>query len=148
MQRHFDKNKFVSRTLEKHIRQCLEIDKTGTDNLKASLKTTYGINRRSRLFDVPAFDLIKQTPQNIMHVIFEGVARMEIKLVLKKNLICLEETELDMFNLAIQSFPYTPLDIHDKPCLVSVSTLTANDNKLKVIWANVNTFEDTTFSFE
>ena len=83
MQSFFDENQFVKRTVEKHISQCLEIDKASTDILKASLKTTYGINRRSRLVDVPAFDLIKQTPQDIMHVIFEGVAPMEVKLVLK-----------------------------------------------------------------
>lgn len=49
MQSIFEENKFAERTLEKHIRQCLEIDKASTETLKASLKTTYGINRRSRL---------------------------------------------------------------------------------------------------
>lgn len=83
MQSDFDENKWVERTLEKHISQCLEIDKASTDTLKASLRTTYGINRRSRLVDFPAFDLIKQTPQDRMHVIFEGVAPMQVKLVLK-----------------------------------------------------------------
>ena len=130
MQTCFDENEFVRRTLENHCRQCLEIDKASTDNLKASLRTTYGINRRSRLVDFPAFDLINQTPQDIMHVIFEGVAPMEIKLVLKKRILS-GELELDAFNSALQSFPYSPLDIRDKPCPISVSTLAANDNKLK-----------------
>ncbi|XP_062863880.1 uncharacterized protein LOC134325564 [Trichomycterus rosablanca] len=130
MQIYFDENNFVRRTLERHIRQCLEIDKASTDTLKSSLKTTYGINRKSRLIDVPAFDLIRQTPQDIMHVIFEGVAPMEMKLVLKR-LILSGNLELDVFNSAIQNFPYSPLDIRDKPCPVSVSTLTASDNKLK-----------------
>ena len=130
MQNIFEENKFIKRTLEKHIRQCLEIDKACTDFLKASLKTTYGINRRSRLVDVPAFDLITQSPQDIMHVIFEGVAPMEIKLVLK-HLILLGQLELDEFNSAIQNFPYSPLDVRDKPCPVSANTLAANDNRLK-----------------
>lgn len=130
MQRHYDENMFVRRTLEKHVRQCFEIDKASTDILKASLKTTYGINRRSRLVDFPAFDLIKQTPQDIMHVIFEGAAPMEVKLVLK-HLILSGQLELDVFNSAIQNFPYSPLDIRDKPCPISVNTLAANDNKLK-----------------
>lgn len=52
MQTSFDENEFVRRTQAKHIRQ------------------------RSRLVDFPAFDLINQTPQDIMHVIFEGVAPM------------------------------------------------------------------------
>ncbi|XP_051806278.1 uncharacterized protein LOC127534635 isoform X1 [Acanthochromis polyacanthus] len=130
MQHIFEENKFVKRMLEKHIRQCLKIDKACTDFLKASLKTTYGINRRSRLVDIPAFDLITQSPQDIMHVIFEGVAPMEIKLVLK-HLILSRQMELDEFNSAIQNFPYSPLDIRDKPCPVSANTLAANDNRLK-----------------
>lgn len=85
MQTSFDENEFVRRTPANHIRQCFEIDKASTDNLKAYLFTTYGINRRSRLIDYLAFNLISQTPQDIMHVIFEGVVPMEIKLVLKKK---------------------------------------------------------------
>lgn len=130
MQCIFEEGSFVEKTLAKHIRQCLEIDKASTEYLKAALKTTYGINRRSRLVDFPAFDLIKQTPQDIMHVIFEGVAPMEVKFVLK-HLILLGQIELDEFNSAIQNFPYSPLEIRDKPCPISVATLAANDNKLK-----------------
>ena len=130
MESNFDENKFVERTLEKHIRQCLEIDKASTDTLKAFLRTTYRINRKSRLVDFPAFDLIKQTPQDIMRVIFEGVTPVEVKLVLK-HLILSGQIELDEFNSAIQNFPYSPLDIRDKPSPVSVSALAANDNRLK-----------------
>lgn len=65
-----------------------------------------------------------------MHVIFEGVAPMEIKLVLK-NLILSGQIELDQINSAIIHFPYSPLDIREKPCPISVSTLAANDNKIK-----------------
>lgn len=129
MQTNFDENDFVHRTQARHIRQCLEIDKASTDNLKAHLKTTYGINRRSVLVDFPAFDLINQTPQDIMHVIFEGVAPMEIKLVLKKMILS-GELELDAFNSALQNFPYSSVDVRDKPCPISVTTLTANDSKL------------------
>jgi len=130
MQSIFEENKFVERTLEKQISQCLNIDKASTDTLKASLRTTYGINKRSVLVDFPGFDLIKQTPQDVMHGIFEGVAPMEVKLVLK-YLILSGLIELDEFNSAIQNFPYSPLDIRDKPSPISVSTLAANDNRLK-----------------
>lgn len=130
MQTIFEENGFVKRTLEKHIRQCDEIEKASTDSLKASLRTTYGINRRSGVIDIPAFDLIKQTPQDIMHVVFEGVAPMEIKLVLKR-LFLSGELELDDFNSAIQNFPYSPIDVRDKPCPIALSTLASNDNRLK-----------------
>lgn len=130
MQRNFDENSFTKRTLEKHIRQCLEIERASTEFLKSALKTTYGINRRSKLVDFPAFDLIEQTPQDIMHIILEGVAPMEIKCVLK-YLVLSGQMELDMFNSAMLSFPFSPVDIRDKPCTISVSTLASNDNKLK-----------------
>lgn len=72
---------FNKRTLEKHIRQCLEIERASTDLFKTALKTTYGINRRNKLVDFPAFDFIQQTPQDIMHIILEGFAPMEFKYV-------------------------------------------------------------------
>lgn len=96
MQTHFEENKFIRRTLEKHIRQCQEIDKARTDMLKASLRTD-GIKRRSIVVDFPSFDLIRQTPQDIMHVVLEGVAPVEVKLVLKQ-LILSGQIELDVFN--------------------------------------------------
>ncbi|KAM7380069.1 hypothetical protein PAMP_003389 [Pampus punctatissimus] len=107
---------FTKRTMEKHIRQCHEIEKGCTDFLKSALKTTYGINRRSKL--------------DIMHIILEGVAPMEIKCVLK-YLVLSGQMELDVFNSAMQSFPLSPVDVRDKPCPISVSTLASNDNKLK-----------------
>lgn len=118
MQENFDVKSFTERTLDKHIRQCHEIEKASTDFLKSALKTTYGINRRSKLVDFPAFDLIQQTPQDIMHIILEGVAPMEIKYVLK-HLVLSGQFELDMFNSALQSFPLSATDMRDKPCLLT-----------------------------
>lgn len=88
------------------------------------------INRRSKLIDFPAFDLIQQTPRDIMHIILDGVAPMEIKYVLSYLLLS-GQLELDVFNSAMQSFPLSPIDICDKPCSISVSTLASNDNTLK-----------------
>lgn len=55
---------------------------------------------------------------------------MEIMCVLK-FLVLSGQMELDVFNSAMQSFPLSTVDVHDKPCPVSVSTLASNDNKLK-----------------
>ncbi|MEQ2181922.1 hypothetical protein GOODEAATRI_016650 [Goodea atripinnis] len=65
-----------------------------------------------------------------MHVILEGVAPYEIKCVLK-HLVLSGQMDLDTFNSAIVSFPYSPLEARDKPCPISVNTLSSNDNKLK-----------------
>jgi len=100
MQVHFDAENFVKRSFDRHVRQCNEIERAATDFLRSSLKTTYGINRKSKLIDFSAFDLIKQTPQDIMHVILEGVAPLEVKTVLK-HLVLSGQLDLDAFNSAI-----------------------------------------------
>lgn len=100
MQIHFNEESFTKRTIEKHIQQCREIEKASADFLKSALKTTYGINRRSKMVDFPAFDLIRQTPHDVMHIILEGVALMEIKCVLKYPVLS-GQKELDVFNSAM-----------------------------------------------
>ncbi|XP_061734388.1 uncharacterized protein LOC133537390 [Nerophis ophidion] len=130
MQNKFNEDLFVKRTMARHNRQCSDIEKASTDFLREHLKTTFGINRRSKLTEFPHFDIINQTPQDIMHVILEGVAPYEIKCVLK-HLVLSGHMDLDTFNSGIIGFPYSPVDMRDKPCPISVTTLSSNDNKLK-----------------
>ncbi len=80
--------------------------------------------------DFPAFNLIQQTPQDIMHVILEGIAPLEFKYMLKQ-LVILGQLNLDAFNADIIGFPYSPQDTRDRPCPNAYSTLASNDNKLK-----------------
>lgn len=83
MQKQFNEDLFVERTMASRNRQCSDIEKASTDFLREHLKSTFGINRRSKLTEFPHFDIINQMPQDIMHVILEGVAPYEIKCVLK-----------------------------------------------------------------
>ena len=130
MQSQFNEDTYTKRTLEKHVRQCDEIEMATTDLLRNSLRTTYGINRRSKLVEFPSFDIVQQTPQDIMHVILEGIAPLEIKNVLN-HLIQSGQITLDSVNSAILGFPYSPLDVRDRPSPISLSTLMSNDGKLK-----------------
>ncbi|XP_054866338.1 uncharacterized protein LOC118469167 [Amphiprion ocellaris] len=100
MQIHFDEDNFEGRTIERHVRQCSNIEKASTEYLRNSLKTTYGINRRSKLVDFPAFNLIQQTPQDMMHIILEGIAPLEIKCVMKQ-LILLGQLDLGCLQYCI-----------------------------------------------
>ena len=65
-----------------------------------------------------------------MHVILEGIAPLEIKHVLN-HLVQSGQIDLDSLNSAIFGFPYSPLDVRDRPSPISVSTLMSNDGKLK-----------------
>ena len=80
MQSHEDD--FTKRALKRDIRQTDEIEKADTDFLRNCFRTTYGINRRSNLVEFPAFDIVQQTPLDIVHAILEGTAPLEIKNVL------------------------------------------------------------------
>lgn len=118
----------MERTLDRHIRQCCEIEKASTDFLRNRLNTTYGINRKSKLVEFPVFKLIQQTPQDI--IILEGIDPLEIKCVLK-HLVLSGQLDLDTLNAALLDFPYSPLDVRAKPCPITCRTLASNCNKIK-----------------
>lgn len=89
-----------------------------------------GSIRRSKLVEFPAFDIIQQTRQDIMHIILEGTAPLEIKSVLH-HLVQSGLIDLDYVNSAILGFPSSPLDVKDRPAPISLSTLMSSDGKLK-----------------
>ena len=63
---------------EKHIHECNLIDGLGWHYSK-----TYGINRRSALLDIPLFSMFNGgLAHDVMHDILEGVASLEVSLVL------------------------------------------------------------------
>ena len=110
MQSQFNEDTYTKRALEKHVRQCDEIEMATTDLLRNSLRTTYGINRRSNLVEFPYFDIIQQTPQDIMHVILEEIAPLEIKNV---RIVESGQITLDSVNSALLGFLYSQLDARD-----------------------------------
>lgn len=57
--------------------------------------------------------MIQQTPQDMMHIILEGIAPLEIKCVIK-HFVLLGLLDLDVRNSALTGFPYSPLDVRDK----------------------------------
>lgn len=48
-----------------------------------------------------------------------------------KQLVLLGQLNLDVLNTALTGFPYSPLDVRDKPSPISYSTLVSSDSKLK-----------------
>ena len=82
--------------------------------LKDHYRTSYSINRKSILTEVLHFDMFKQTPPDVMHVLLEGVPPLTLQALIK-HYIDTKVTNLATINGANQSFPYSYMEITDKP---------------------------------
>ena len=83
MQEHFRSNLFTPRTLTQYRPHCSDIENAPTAAAKQNLQTTYGITGRSLLSDLSNFDIVKQLPQDIMHVLLEGAVQYELRYILQ-----------------------------------------------------------------
>ena len=79
----FTEEKFSLRHMSQHVQQCSYIEHPGIqESEKKHFSKVYGVNRRSILCDLPYFDVTSQLPQDIMHLLFEGLFHLQIKLLL------------------------------------------------------------------
>ena len=106
MQEMFSKSDFILRTRQQYDAQCREIETAPTKASRNEVQTTYGINRRSCLCELPNFDVTKQMPQDVMHTLLEGTVQYELSVVL--NHFHREKFfSLDELNDAINSHHYS-----------------------------------------
>ena len=75
MQTTFIESGFQLRTPTSHELHCTLLE----GPLRTHYSTTYGVNRRSVLEDVPGFSVITGLPHDTMHDLFEGVVPYELK---------------------------------------------------------------------
>lgn len=126
MQEHFDETEFIPRNLEKHKQYCEEINKAETQFLKDHLSKIYGINHASSLVDLPYFDVTQMLPQDIMHIMLEGVIPYEIQLILQ-FLARNDQLDLNRLNRNISTYPYGYFDKDDKPNTLNIKNIMSND---------------------
>ena len=114
MQQSFYDHDFHARSKETHERHCQEINDAPTEQVKADLRITYGINHRSALCDLNNFDITMQLPQDIMHTLLEGVVQYELRHILS-SYISSGEFTLTQLNKAIRSQCYGYSEVANKP---------------------------------
>ena len=83
--------------------------------LASADSVTYGIFHRSPLNEVDHFDVANgQLPQNIMHVLFEGVLQKKITLMFCKFVNDEKYFTLDTLNDRVKSFAYGRIEARNK----------------------------------
>lgn len=105
MQTNFNEKDFILRSLDRYDQQTAEIGMARTAGLRDRLSMAYGINVRSEARNFPHFDIINMVPEDIMHVLFEGIVIYEIRLVLR-TLFVEGVFTLKQLNEIIENFHY------------------------------------------
>jgi len=87
-------------------------------------KRHFGVNTRSKLIDIPHFDVTMCLVQDIMHVLSESVLEVETRLLIN---FCIQERKitLETLNNRITSFNYGHMQ-RDKPSLIKICHLKTN----------------------
>lgn len=83
--------------------------------LAAEDSVTYGVNHVSVLNKINHFHVTNQLPQDIMHVIFEGVLNLETRLVISSFVNKDRYFTLDLLNQRIANFSYGRAEKQAKP---------------------------------
>ena len=106
-------------------------DVDNTPAVRECLSTTCGINRTSILSKVENFDVCQCFPQDIIHILFEGVVPYETKLLLR---VLIDEKNfftLSTLNQRIASFIFGYMDSKNQPSQIARETINGREGKLK-----------------
>jgi hypothetical protein len=129
MSLHYFAEQFVVRNLALHREQC---DRLLDDNIdereRQNRSKIYGVNYLSVLDEVRHFDICRCFPQDIMHIIFEGVLNTQIKLLLGHVLLETGVT-IDDINRFLDSFDFQT-SAGDRPAHLERSRVVAAESKL------------------
>ena len=109
-QTRFTSSQFVQRTPSEHAQQCRRL----TGPLKDHYSVTYGITRNAILNTIPNISVITGLCHDIMHDLFEGVAPLEMKLLIQ---YCVQNGYFSLrdLNTRISQFDFGYSNTSDKP---------------------------------
>ena len=122
---HFVPNAFRKRTESDHRTQCDEVEGL----LGEHYSKTYGINRPCLLMKVSNFSLFNGgLPHDFMHNILEGVAQLELKLLVR-HCVDLKYFTLQEYNRRIVFFDHGSSKVDKKPTIITRDILRSEDKK-------------------
>ena len=116
------------RSDDKHLHECSQI----AGPLHDHYSRIYGINRRSALLDIPFFSMFNGgLAHDIMHGILEGVASLEMLLVLRHCILSKRYITLDEYNYRLINFDFNYMETNKPPSIDSRSVL-ADGKSLRI----------------
>jgi hypothetical protein len=119
----FHHHLFLSRSPELHEYHCSLISGGCLSDFNS---ITYGVNYCSNLNDIPLFHVADwQLPQDIMHILLEGVLPLELKLLLT-HLTSNNFFTISHLNTRIMSFQYGRANVTTKPSTIDATHLSQN----------------------
>ncbi|XP_066912206.1 uncharacterized protein [Clytia hemisphaerica] len=134
-----DRDSFRERNLTSHLRQCKALQDAPSQRIRDEISTTLGINYLSCLHNLPDFDVTKQFPHDIMHVLLESIVPYECQLALSA-LMDQGLFNLDEFNAQLDKFTFTQSDMRSKPEGLKASVFVTGERKLKYSAENSRIF--------
>ena len=112
------------------MKQCPFIDRPGiTECERNHYSKVYGINRMSALCEVPYFDVTTQLPQDLMHVLLEGIVPVQIGFLLTYAIDTLKT--LADINARITSYPYSYFEV--QPSLLTTTNFDVAGHQTGII---------------
>ena len=109
----FQEKDFILRTPSAHEYHCSLL----TGPLAETDSVTYGVNCSSTLNDLAHFHVANnQLPQDVMHILLEGVLPYTLKLMLQSFIFSKKYLTLDFLNDRITCFNFSRAEAKDKPC--------------------------------
>lgn len=107
-------NQFPLRNLQEHIYRCEYLAKLNKGG-RRYWSRKYGITHHSCLLDVPECDITQCILHDPMHVLLEGIVKMELQLMLSEIIFKKNYITLKSLNSAIRNFSYMISELRDKP---------------------------------
>ena len=121
----FKASSFTPRTPYSYSYHCSLLD----GPLSKDTSTIYGINYNSALNQLNNFHVVDQLPQDIMHILLEGVIPYELSLMLT-SFITQKYFSSELLNDRIVCFPYSTQEAKNRPSPIRPQAFTSQNSSL------------------
>jgi hypothetical protein len=115
-------SQFALRDEQEHKDRCDQLDGLNKGG-RRYWSRKYGVTGRSVLLEIPEFEVTKCILHDPMHILLEGIVKMELQLILSEFIDKKKFFTIQDLNVAIQNFNYSPEELNDRPQIIEKKSL-------------------------